>query len=223
MPKVGVNNEPLLERAIFGFDGADYRVVKVDTDGNLVAAVKASQEIEVTQDTPGDLKATVDIAAAQEIEVTQPTAADLKATVTIPTGQDIEAQQFGWISSAWQKNPLALGYSSPLIKQYVNDAPTGSNPNIDTDTVPSGELWVITNITERATFSSAAGIRCMFHDNSNACVLYVIDSPTSLINYDRQGYWVLPAGAYLRMTLQTAVGDSQLVIWITGFIVETDQ
>ena len=81
MPRVGVNNEPLLERAIFGFDGSDYRVVKVDTDGNLVAAVKASQSITVTQPNAANLKSTVTLAASQSIEVTQDTFADLKATV----------------------------------------------------------------------------------------------------------------------------------------------
>jgi hypothetical protein len=93
MPLVGVNNEPLLERAIFGFDGTSYRVVKIDGDGNLVAALKASQEIEVVQDTAADLKATVSVAASQEIEVTQPTAADLKATVSVAASQEIEVTQ----------------------------------------------------------------------------------------------------------------------------------
>jgi len=45
MAKVGVNNEPLHERLIFGYDGSDYRVCKVDGEGNLVVALKANQEI----------------------------------------------------------------------------------------------------------------------------------------------------------------------------------
>jgi hypothetical protein len=46
MPQIGANNEPLLERAIFGYDGTDYRVVKVDASGNLVAAVLADQNVQ---------------------------------------------------------------------------------------------------------------------------------------------------------------------------------
>jgi hypothetical protein len=45
MPKVGVNNDPLLERLVFGFDGVDYRVVKVDGDGNLMVALDFDQDI----------------------------------------------------------------------------------------------------------------------------------------------------------------------------------
>jgi hypothetical protein len=46
LPVVGVTNVPLYERLIFGHDGSDYRVVKVDGSGNLVAAVLADQNIQ---------------------------------------------------------------------------------------------------------------------------------------------------------------------------------
>lgn len=46
MPIVGVNNEPLYERVIFAYDGTDYRVIKSDTDGNIVIAQKADQNIQ---------------------------------------------------------------------------------------------------------------------------------------------------------------------------------
>jgi hypothetical protein len=36
MPKVGVSGEPLSERLAFGYDGADYRPILVDTTGRLM-------------------------------------------------------------------------------------------------------------------------------------------------------------------------------------------
>lgn len=51
------------------------------------------EDIPVKQDTPANLKATVDVAAGQEIEVTQETAADLKATVNIAANQTVEVTQ----------------------------------------------------------------------------------------------------------------------------------
>lgn len=179
MPKVGVNNEPLLERAIFGYDGSDYRVVKVDGDGNLVAAVKASQSI--------------------------------------------GAQSYGYISSAWQKNPITFGYSSILIKQFVDNAPSGGSPGLTGDTVPAGEIWVITNALIRGIFTSAVSIRFLIYDNSVGAVSWVVANPGSLIHYDRQGYWVLPPGGSARMDLLTSVGATQLIMWISGFIIDIDQ
>lgn len=46
MPKVGVNNEPLFERLMFAYDGSNYRVIKCDGSGNLVAAVLADQNVQ---------------------------------------------------------------------------------------------------------------------------------------------------------------------------------
>lgn len=43
MGKVGVGNEPLYERVIFGLDGANYRVIKCNSDGELVVAVAAGE------------------------------------------------------------------------------------------------------------------------------------------------------------------------------------
>jgi hypothetical protein len=93
MPKVGVDNDPLLERLIFAFDGADYRVVACDTDGNVVAALAAGQSIEVTQDTAADLQATVNVNAGQSIAVTQTTPASLQAAVNVNAGQSIAVTQ----------------------------------------------------------------------------------------------------------------------------------
>jgi hypothetical protein len=119
MPKVGVNNEPLLERLIFGYDGADYRVVKVDTSGNLVAAILAGQSIEVTQDT----------------------AADLKATVSLAADQDVQARGYGWVSAAWQKNPLLIGYSGTGSEEVKNLSAAAGTNQLNGTAVPAGEIW----------------------------------------------------------------------------------
>ena len=52
MPQVAADSAGLLERLVYGFDGSVYRVVKVDTDGNLVLALVAGSTIEVTQADP---------------------------------------------------------------------------------------------------------------------------------------------------------------------------
>lgn len=46
MPHFSNNNDPLLDRAVFGFDGTNYRVIKLDTSGQLVVAIAASQTIQ---------------------------------------------------------------------------------------------------------------------------------------------------------------------------------
>lgn len=97
MPKVGVNNEPLLERLVFGYDGADYRVVKVDTSGNLVAALLANQ--------------------------------------------NVQARGYGWVSAAWQKNPLLIGYSGTGSEEVKNLSAAAGVNVLNGTVVPAGEIW----------------------------------------------------------------------------------
>ena len=97
MAKVSVNNDPLLERLIFGYDGTNYRVVKVDAEGNLVIAVKIDQSV--------------------------------------------RAKGYGWVGSAWHKNPLVIGYSY-TISESIQPETVSEGENVLASTpVPEGEIW----------------------------------------------------------------------------------
>lgn len=143
MPKVSVNNDPLLERLVFAYDGTSYRVVTCDTDGNVVAALKTGQSVEVTQDTAADLLATVNIAAAQTIAVTQATPANLQAAVNLNTDQNVQARRYGWIASAWQKAPLPFGYSGVGAETVSKLNAAASFDAIAGTSVPAGEFWIV--------------------------------------------------------------------------------
>lgn len=121
MPQIGANNEPLLERAIFGYDGTNYRVVKVDTDGNLVAAIKASQTIEVIQDT----------------------AADLKATVNLAADQNVQARNYGFLGAAWQKLQLLWGYTDRWAERVSTTAAVAGQNELLSAAVPAGYVYVV--------------------------------------------------------------------------------
>jgi hypothetical protein len=157
MPKVGVNNEPLLERLIFGYDGADYRVVKVDTSGNLVAAILAGQSIEVTQDT----------------------AADLKATVNLATDQNIQARGYGWIGGAWQKNPLGFGYSARGSQQLVNTNAAAGYNNVSSSAVPAGEIWILSAASASDNSNTITQIDLSVTVNGNPVVIGFVLSPVA--------------------------------------------
>jgi len=160
MPQVGPDNEPLLERLIYGFFGTAIKGIQVDTDGNLVVAldtgqsitvtqsvaanlkalvdINAGQSIAATQAVAANLKALVDINAGQSIEVTQATAANLKATVTIPTGQDILARRQGLYGGSWINAALPFGVSDTWTETWFNTALAAGANNVD------GRSWRLT-------------------------------------------------------------------------------
>lgn len=76
----------------------------------------------------------------------------LKASdITLPTSEQspltsIQSQGYGYIGSAWQKQPLIWGYSDVYSDtKYEADVPAADKV-IQFDTVPTGEIWVVTVI-----------------------------------------------------------------------------
>jgi len=125
MPHVSNNYDPLLDRVIFAYDGTNYRVVKVDTSGQLVAAVAAGQTIKVTQDT----------------------AANLLATVNLATDQNVQARAHGYDGAAWRKLQQLWGYTDRWNQEVSNlSAAAGSN-TLTCTAVAAGYVHVLQGVT----------------------------------------------------------------------------
>ncbi len=176
MAKVGVDNDPLHERVMFGFDGVDYRVLKVTDEGNLVAAVLADQEIEVVQDTATDLKATVDLAA----------------------NQNVQSRGYGWIDGDWQKQPIITGYSDMQVEKVeVASAPSGTNL-LNSTTVPAGEIWKVETVSIRDINSAPSRVDLLLYSPSGSSVIISDLSPGANVWILWQGNMTMMEGEYLQ-------------------------
>jgi hypothetical protein len=99
------------------------------------------------------------------------------------------AQNHGWIGGAWQKDPLADGYSGKK-NQIVSNTNAAAGDNVLTsDTVPAGEIWNLQSI--RAYNANNA---------PSAIVLYMSDGS---------------ADYYLNFTL--SIGANVSLIWTGKF------
>jgi hypothetical protein len=59
-------------------------------------------------------------------------------------GEIVEASRgYGWISDAWQKDPLRFGFSEQYLERET-DTGDGSDLDMDFSVVPAGEVWVVT-------------------------------------------------------------------------------
>jgi hypothetical protein len=201
MPLVGVNNEPLQERAIFAYDGSNYRVVKCDGDGNIVAAIDTGQTIEVTQDT----------------------AADLKCTASVGTGSFIDALNKGYVSAAWQKDPIRFGYSDALKYTISNSNLAAGASTTDGSLVPTGEFWVITNLSMNTISVTITRVDCRLVIDGTTLTIFNIVPPTTNVLNDRQGWWVLGPGDKASVRVYTATAGDDVYLYATGFKVDIDQ
>lgn len=199
MPKVGNNNEPLLERAMFGYDGNLWKPLTLDASGYLEVTLVDTEVIEVIQDTYADLLATVKIAASQSIEVTQDTATDLKTEVVSPNGDKIIS--FEQIVKAQKLNiSLAAGTNDEIV-----------------DTVPTGKVWCITAAGIRYTGTVPSTLELYAAYTGVNVRIVSVSSPVSLQYYLNAIPVWLGDGDSIRMRVTGATLNDDLVAEMSGF------
>lgn len=218
MPKVGTSQEALYERAVFVYDGSLWRPLAANTSGQIVAALAAGSTIEVTQDQAAQLLATVNIAASQTIQVTQATPANLQAAVNLNADQNVQARAYGYISAAWQKQPLQFGYGDTVALVYENTALPAGATTYNFAAVPAGSVDVLTSIAMVYVGTVAnVVLRAALVLDATAVYLYRVAPPVSGTYYDKQGTFVLGPGDNLQFVIAGATANDDAYMFAAGY------
>jgi len=99
------------------------------------------------------------------------TASGILVPLLLESDGSLPAISKGWIGAAWQKNPLALGYSGDKTQEVaVADATAGTN-SLTGAAVPAGELWVVEAISSRDTTSVPTSVLLTVFVNSVTLIL----------------------------------------------------
>lgn len=201
MPQVGNNNEPLHERALYGFDGSLWKPLQLDTNGYIQVSLPDIEIIEVTQDTAGDLLATVNIA----------------------TDQNVQARNHGYVAGDWQKDPIRFGFSDQVGEQVVNNNLAAGFNLLKTTAVPSGEVHVIKNISARYAGTVTTVFFIVYH-HSQFGDLSLYGTTTVVANtiYDRQTDIVMIEDDYIQLGVFNATLNDDAELNITGYKVDVD-
>ena len=142
----------------------------------------------------------------------------LKVTFTSPAKGLVGSH--GYVGGAWQKNPILLGYSDRLFVNVYNDALAAGNNDLDVDPVPAGWLWVVTHFAIMYAGTSPDCIDVYIRDATTTVFIYRQQSPVSWAAYDRQGWWVLKEGDFIRYHVYGATLNDDLLGFASGFKVQ---
>ena len=126
----------------------------------------------------------------------------------------------GYVGGAWQKNPILFGYSDRLLININNEALAAGNNALDVDPVPAGWLWVVTNFVIMYAGTSPTCIDVFICNAATYVFLYRQRSPVSWAAYDRQGWWVLKEGDFIRYSVNGATLNDNLYGFANGFKVQ---
>jgi hypothetical protein len=136
---------------------------------------------------------------------------------------DVQARGLGYISGAWQKQPIPFGLSG-AVRRTLNsaDLAAGTN-NLDDSAVPAGEYWIITGLAMRYT-GTVTNVELRFQVNSGGTqyVLAEVDGLTSSHYKNYQGAWPVLAGENLRLAVLGATLHDTANLYATGYRVDID-
>lgn len=123
---------------------------------------------------------------------------------------------YGWYNSAWRKSPPAFGPSNYLLHFVDNTNLAAGTNNLDFATVPANQVWVYTNIYMQYNGTPPTNISAQIA----TWLLYRQNAPATTVGYDRQGYWPVFPGYWLRMVVAGATAGDDAFFRGTGFIMD---
>jgi hypothetical protein len=126
----------------------------------------------------------------------------------------------GWVNGAWNKLPMLFGYSDIVYQNWgTNNLPAGDS-NYDSSAVPSGKIWIITNLAMGYTGTTPTNITMRINRSGVYPLIFRQTSPVSNVWYDRQGWWVLKSGDKLNVDVSGATSSNALWAQAIGFAVD---
>jgi len=137
--------------------------------------------------------------------------------------EKMRSQLYGWISGAWQKQPMLLGYSG-IVSEEVKDTNLDAGSNyLEGATVPAGEIWVIT--LGAMMYSGTSPTRIMLFTRVSGLDVPSINhaSPASGDWYMSTFYTVLAEGDRMRARVIDATAGDLFQMRYCGFKVVIDQ
>ena len=129
----------------------------------------------------------------------------------------------GWIGGAWQKNPIALGYSGDKTEEVSDTSASAGSNNLASTSVPAGEIWIIQAIIARDVDNAPTKIRLNVTVNSTGVVLKTETSPVTGIWVSWTGEVVLSEGDQVTVNFEGVTLNDDIYMRYHGVRVDIDQ
>jgi hypothetical protein len=126
----------------------------------------------------------------------------------------------GYVSGAWQKNPIQFGYSSAYAERPSNTNLPVGNSSLDTSAIPNGKICILTNLSYLYVGTTATQLGLGIYRSSVNHNLFTQYSPANNVWYDRQGWWLLKSGDVLRVSIYGATAGDKMYGDYVGYMVD---
>jgi hypothetical protein len=129
----------------------------------------------------------------------------------------------GWISGAWQKNPLLFGVSKAIQGRYENFALAAGTTSGVLGTVPADEIWVVTALNALYTGTPPTNTRFRLVRDAVAYIIEDFPTPASGVYKVTFGQFVGWPGDAFQVQVFGATLNDDLVGTMLGYAIDNDQ
>jgi hypothetical protein len=130
----------------------------------------------------------------------------------------------GWVSSAWKKNPILIGYSDSQATRYLNTALAAGTNTIDLAVISAGEIQEITNMAVNY-LGTVAGVtvevklrRATINYSIHEWITFV-----SGVTQSWQGKFILKPSDNIRIIITNATAGDDFEMSLLGLRTDIDQ
>ena len=134
----------------------------------------------------------------------------------------LQAQAYGYVGTAWQKQPMMFGYSDILrIREVEPNAVVGTN-TLDSDAVPAGEIWIVTMLRgyDATSAISSSNIGVLTSGTTYSVDDKIAPGAGVTANYD--GFVVLQEGDLIRWRGWGCTLNDDLYLVALGYKMDID-
>ena len=143
--------------------------------------------------------------------------------ITSPTEKYFKDGGWGYDGSQWRALAMLWGYSDRYAeKEESEDASAGANYLVFS-TVPSGEVWVVTNIATRDRDNAPSEVGLQLYDGTDAFVLASEPSPVANTWHAWSINVVLKAGDKIRAYYFGVTLDDHIEAQVVGYKMTIDE
>jgi hypothetical protein len=116
--------------------------------------------------------------------------------------------------------PLIFGMHGQLFMRVEDVNLAAGAIDKDYPPVPAGQIWVINHLSFQYTGTAPGILFWTVVIAGNEYMLWGMKPPVTGVIYDRQGQWILTQGHKLRLKIQNATLNNDILSYALGYFID---
>lgn len=169
---------------------------------------------------PSGVTRALDCSADDELIVTSVITSVVEVEQDTP--DDLRVGNHSYISSAWQKQPLILGYSEIYREIFTKNPLTAGYNNINSTAILVNKVFEMENLAYYASVGTVTGLQICLISGGSLYFLEAMGAMTANVIYPYTNHLTLAPGDYIRLIATTSGAGGFINAYLVGKLTHTN-